>query len=419
MANSPAVQQLWRAIDERNDELTAIVTDLVRIPSVLGDEANVQAYVAGQLARSGLATESWDLDDSIRGRPNAGNSGVPFAGRPNVTGKRAGTGGGRSLILNGHVDVVSPEPVSAWTHDPWGAEIVGDKLFGRGAYDMKSGVALNLFLVRLLNDLKIPLKGDLTIHSVIEEECTGNGALAASLRDRADGCIVTEPHFGSYTRAHLGVIWFRVAVEGKSAHAGHAWQGVNAIVKMAPLVLALRDLDIAFNVEVHPLWEGIHHPINLNVGVIQGGDWPSTVPGACDLRCRVSFFPNMTVDQLKARIEATIQTAAEQDEWLREHPPVVSYDGFQTNGVILDDASDLISVLRGANAAALGRELEGQIATAVNDMRYYIFEGVPATCYGAGGGNAHAVDEWLDLTTMAPTAKALAKFIVDWCGVES
>jgi acetylornithine deacetylase len=419
MADSPAVRQLWRAIDERTDELTAIAADLVRIPSVLGDEANVQAYVADQLAGSGLETESWDLEDSIRGRPNAGDSGVPFAGRPNVTGKRAGAGGGRSLILNGHVDVVSPEPVSAWTHDPWGAEIVGNNLFGRGAYDMKSGVALNLFLVRLLNDLQIPLKGDLTVHSVIEEECTGNGALAASLRDRADGCIVTEPHFGSYTRAHLGVIWFRVAVEGKSAHAGHAWQGVNAIVKMAPLVLALRDLDIAFNVEVHPLWEGIHHPINLNVGVIQGGDWPSTVPGACDLRCRVSFFPNMTVDQLKARIESTIQSAAQQDEWLREHPPVVSYDGFQTNGVILDDKSELVVVLREANAAALGRELEGQIATAVNDMRYYIFEGVPATCYGAGGGNAHAADEWLDLTTMAPTAKALAKFIVDWCGVEA
>ena len=418
MATSPAQQRLWKAIDERVDELIATVADLVRIPSVLGGEANVQAYVHRHLETSGLATESWDLDDGIRALPNAGDSGVPFAGRPNVTGARAGMGGGRSLILNGHIDVVSPEPVSAWTHAPWGAEIVGDRMYGRGAYDMKSGVGLNLFLARLISELDIPLKGDLTVHSVIEEECTGNGALAASLKDHADGCIVTEPHFGMYTRAHLGVIWFRVAVEGKSAHAGHAWQGVNAIVKMAPIVLALRDLDVAFNLEVHPLWEGIHHPINLNVGVIQGGDWPSTVPGACDLRCRVSFFPNVTVDQLKARIESTIADAANTDEWLREHPPVVTYDGFQTNGVILDDSSDLVSVLREANAAVLGREIEGQIATAVNDMRYYIFEGVPATCYGAAGGNAHAADEWLDLNSLAPAAKVLAKFIVEWCGVE-
>lgn len=412
-----ATQRLWQAIDDRRDELIGTVADLVRIPSLLSDEANVQRYVHDHFAQSGLATESWDLDERVKTLPNGGDSGVPFAGRPNVTGKRAGSGGGRSLILNGHVDVVSPEPVSAWSHDPWGAEIVGDKMYGRGAYDMKSGVALNLFLARLIHDLDLPLQGDLAFHSVIEEECTGNGALAASLRDKADGCIVTEPHFTAYTRAHLGVIWFRVSVRGKSAHAGHAWQGVNAIVKMAPIVLALRDLDVAMNVDVHPLWEGIHHPINLNVGVIQGGDWPSTVPGACDLRCRVSFFPSTTVEQLKQRIESTIYAAAQQDDWLKEHPPVVTYDGFQTNGVILDDTSELVTTLQDANVAVTGKRLDGNIATAVNDMRYYIFQGVPATCYGAAGGNAHAADEWLDLTTMVPAAKVLAKFIVDWCGV--
>ena len=96
----------------------------------------------------------------------------------------------------------------------------------------------------------------------------------------------------------------------------------------------------------------------------------------------------------------------------------MTYDGFQTNGVILDDQSDLVSVLAAANKAVLGTEIHGQIATAVNDMRYYIFEGVPATCNGAAGGNAHAADEWLDLTSMAPAAKVLAKFIVDWCGVD-
>ena len=131
-----------------------------------------------------------------------------------------GQGGGRSLILNGHVDVVSPEPVSAWTHDPWGAEIVGDRMYGRGAYDMKSGVGVNLFLARLLNDLDIPLQGDLTIHSVIEEECTGNGALAASLRDTADACLIPESTNSALTTAHPGVIWFRVRIEGRSAHAG-------------------------------------------------------------------------------------------------------------------------------------------------------------------------------------------------------
>ena len=128
----------------------------------------------------------WELDEALKALPEAGESGVPFAGRPNVAGVARGAGGGRSLILNGHIDVVSPAPVAAWTHDPWAAEVAGDRMYGRGAYDMKSGVALNLFLPRLLRDLDIRLAGDLTIQSVIEEECTGNGALAACRCYRAD-----------------------------------------------------------------------------------------------------------------------------------------------------------------------------------------------------------------------------------------
>lgn len=417
MAENPTIERLWSVIEERRDELIQTVADLVRFQSVLGQEAGVQEYVAYHLRASGLETESWDLDESIKQAPNAGESNVPFAGRPNVTGKRAGLGGGRSLILNGHVDVVSPEPVSAWRYDPWAAEIIGDRMYGRGAYDMKSGVALNLFLSRLLNDLRIPLRGDLTIHSVIEEECTGNGALAASLRDRADACIVTEPHFGEYTRGHLGVIWFKIRIEGKSAHAGHAWQGVNAIVKAAPIVLALRDLDTRLNEYVHPLWAGVTHPINLNVGVIQGGDWPSTVPGDCLIHCRTSFFPSMSKEDVRAEIESAIAAVVRSDNWLGEHPPVITYDGFQTDGVILNPDEPFLRVLANASETVLGRPMPGRIATAVNDMRYYNFRGVPSTCYGASGGNAHAADEWLDLTSMVPAAKVLAKFIVDWCGV--
>jgi acetylornithine deacetylase len=282
---------------------------------------------------------------------------------------------------------------------------------------MKSGVAINLFLPRLLRDLGITLGGDLTIHSVIEEECTGNGALAASLRDRADAALVTEPQFTSYTQAHLGVLWFRVKIEGHAVHAGHAWQGVNAIVKAVPVILALRDLDARMNVEVHPVWEGIEHPINLNIGVIQGGDWPSTVAGACELHCRVSFFPGGGVSGIRATIEETVRAAAATDDWLRDHPPVVTYDGFQTDGAIVSPDEPFITALSRAYQRVNGAPLQPHVATAVNDMRYYLFQGVPSTCYGAAGGNAHAADEWLDLTSLVPAGKTIAAFVVDWCGV--
>jgi acetylornithine deacetylase len=408
---------LWEAIDQRTGELIEVVADLVRRPSELGYEADVQAYVAGSLRGAADAVEVWDLDDSVKSEPNAGDSGVPFPGRPNVTGRISGAGGGRSLILNGHIDVVSAEPLDQWSHDPWGAEIVGDKLFGRGAYDMKSGVAANLFLPRLLRDLGIQLKGDLTVHSVIEEECTGNGSLAASLRDRADAALVTESTGRNVPTGHLGVIWFRVAITGRSAHAGWATEGVNAIVKAVPIIQALHQLDADLNRNIHPLYAGIDHPINLNIGVIRSGDWPSTVPGECEIRCRVSFFPDMSRAEMHRTIETTIAKACAGDAWLEEHPPVVTYDGFDTDGCVIDPADPFFQALERASLDATGLGLVPGAKTAVNDMRYYIFQGVPSTCYGAEGGNAHAVDEWLDLPSMPRLARTLASLIVDWCGV--
>ena len=412
-----ARSSLFSAIDSRSEQLIATLAELVREPSVLGNEAGVQGVVARHLREAGLRVESYDIPDNTPKQPNGGNSGVPFAGRPNVHAYRSGTGSGRSLILNGHVDVVSPEPVSAWAHDPWGAEIVGDRMYGRGAYDMKSGVAVNLFLTRLLNDLQIPLAGDLTIHSVIEEECTGNGALAASLRDAADACLIPESTNYQLTVAHPGVIWFRVRVEGRSAHAGWAWKGVNAIVKAVPIINALAQLNDDLNLQVHPLWADQHHPINLNIGVIEGGDWPSTVPGACELRCRTSFFPGTAVEEMQGKIEEAVHAAAQTDEWLCEHPPVISYDGFRTNGVILDLNEPLVTMMRSTFTAVTGETMEYKVGAAVTDQRYYSFQGIPATCFGACGDEAHGADEWVDLTSLPVVAKVMGSFILDWCGV--
>jgi acetylornithine deacetylase len=412
-----ARRTLFEAIDQRTDELIDLVAELVKRPSELGNEAQVQEFVAEHLRGTTDDVEMWDLDDSILEQPNAGDSGVPFPGRPNVTGKIAGAGGGRSLILNGHVDVVSPEPVEQWTHDPWGAEIVGETMFGRGAFDMKSGVAANLFLPRLLKDLGIRLGGDLTIHSVIEEECTGNGSLAASLRDRADAALVTESTGRSAPIGHLGVIWFRVAIQGRSAHAGWATQGVNAIVKSVPIIQALHQLDADLNVNVHPMYADIDHPINLNIGVMRSGDWPSTVPGEAEIRCRVSFFPDMSREEMHRTIEARIAAACAGDPWLEAHPPVITYDGFDTDGCVISIDDPFFRALENASLDATDLPLTPRAMTAVNDMRYYIFQGVPSTCFGAEGGNAHGVDEWLDLRSMPTVARTMAALLVDWSGV--
>lgn len=412
-----ATARLWAAIEARRDELVALVADLVRRPSPLGREAEAQAYVAAHLRDSGLAVEAWDLDDALRTAPEGGDSGVPFAGRPNVAGLRRGAGGGRSLILNGHIDVVSPEPVAAWTHGPWGAAIVDGRMYGRGAFDMKSGVALNLFLPRLLRDLGLTLRGDLIVQSAIEEECTGVGSLDLSRRYRADAALVTEPEGGRFTWAHLGVLWFRVAVTGKAAHAMVAQRGVNAIVKTVPIIAALQDLERRLNEDIHPVWAGVEHPINLNIGVIRGGDWPSTVPGTCEIHCRLGFFPGRTPREMHALIEAAVGAAARADDWLRDHPPTVTYDGFQSSGSIVSLDEPAVRLLGAWHRRVTGAPMQPVVGTSINDMRYFNFAGIPAGCYGAAGGNGHAADEWLDLTSLVPTAKVLGAFLLDWCGV--
>lgn len=411
-------ERLWAALDDRHDELVQLVADLVHFPSVLGEEAGIQEFIADYLRESGMNTDVWEIDESLKELNEAGDSGVPFTGRPNVAGTVKGSEGWRSLILNGHIDVVSPEPVSDWSHDPWAAEIIDGKMYGRGAFDMKSGVAINIFLPRVLRDLGITLKGDLIVQSVIEEECTGNGSFDASRRYTADAAVVTEPSRGRFTNAHVGVMWFRVRIAGRSAHAAVAPTGVNAISKTVPIIQALEGLDARMNEASHPAFAGFDHPINLNIGVIQGGDWPSTVPGECELHCRLSFFPGRPVAEIRAEVEAAIRDAAQQDPWLREHPPVVTYDGFQTSGSTVSPDEPSVIALGEWHQLVSGEEMEMESGTGVNDMRYFNFKNVPAGCYGASGGNAHAADEWLDIASLNRAAKVIGAFVLEWCGAD-
>jgi acetylornithine deacetylase len=290
-------------------------------------------------------------------------------------------------------------------------------MYGRGAHDMKSGAALNLMLPRLLNEVGIALAGDLIVQSVIEEECTGNGALDAARRYRADAAIITEPTGNQLTFAHVGVVWFRVRIAGKAWHAMQAWRGVNAITRAVPIIQALERLDEKLNRQSHPLFAGIEHPINLNIGVIQGGDWPSTVPGACELHCRLSCYPGQSVAETRAEIAATIAEAVAGDSWFDDHPPDIIWDGFQSAGSTV--ALDEPFVLRLAewHRRFIGSEMRNVAGTGINDMRYYNFAGIPAACYGTVGGGGHAADEWLDLRSLVPTAKVLGAFMLDWCGV--
>lgn len=411
--------RVFDEIDRRYEEIVATVADLVRRPSTLGIESSAQRYVADHLEASAALVDVWESDESLKALPGAGDPGVPFAGRPNVAGVCKGIGGGRSLILNGHIDVVSPEPVDNWSYPPWEPTLVGSRMYGRGAFDMKSGMAINLLLPRIFHDLGIELQGDLIIQSVIEEESSGNGALDASRRYTADAALVTESMNGDFVHAHVGVMWFKVIIEGKTSHAAKALDGVNAISKAVPVIQAIESLDRKLNEVVHPDFAGIAHPVGVNIGVIRSGDWPSTLAGRCELQCRLGFYPGYTTQDIRTMIDDAISAAIAGDEWLQAHRPVVTYFGHHSEGSIVSLEEPIVQTLGQWHSIVRGGKMKTRADTGTLDMRYYNLSGVPSGCYGATGANAHAADEWLDLTSLIPTAKVLAGVAMDWCGVSA
>ena len=340
-----------------------------------------------------------------------------MSGKANVLAnwEPAATGGGRSLILNGHIDVVSPEPVSLWSGPPFEARRDGDWIGGRGAGDMKSGLVAMVGAVAGLRRLGLAPRGRVQLQSVVEEECTGNGALACVLAGHtADAAILTEPTRGAIWNAQVGVLWFQVHVAGVPAHAGDAPVGANAIEASYRAIEALRALEEELNEVKPPLYAAYPHPINLNVGVIRGGDWPSTVAGECVTHFRLALYPGERVADLKRRVEAAV-AAAEPDGYGFE----VVYEGFACEGYELAADAPLITGLADAAERTTGQRPPLFASTATTDARSFVLYGdTPAVCFGPVAEHEHGVDERVHVPSIVATAQAIALFIGDWCGLE-
>jgi acetylornithine deacetylase len=409
--------EILAAVAAEAPAMTELLADLVRAPTLLGDEEPGQAVMRRAFSELGLEPFDVPLDRAALERHPAG---APFGwdirGKANVLAdwQPVGAADGRSLILNGHIDVVSPEPVALWTADPYGARVDGEWMYGRGAGDMKSGLAAMVGAVRGLQRLGLTPRARVQLQSVVEEECTGNGALACVLAGHtADAAILTEPTRTAIWNAQVGVLWFQIHVLGAPAHAGDAGDGANAIEASYAVIAALRELEAELNVAPPPLYAAHPHPINLNVGMIRGGDWPSTVAGECVTYCRLALYPGERVDSLKERVEATV--AAVGDD---RHRIEVRYEGFQCEGYELAPDAPLITALAGACERAGGLAPPLLASTATTDARTFsLYGGTPAVCFGPLAESEHGVDERVHLPSITATAQAIALFIADWCGV--
>lgn len=419
-------EELSEAVRARRDWATEALGELVRRPTVLGQEESGQRVTAGLFEELGyeVRMETIRLSE-IQGKPGFSPVDWKLDGKQNVVGIHdPGADQGRSLIFNGHVDVVSPEPATLWTSPPYEPRIEEDGedgetwMYGRGAGDMKGGTVCYLWALHALRDLGAEPASTVILQSVVEEECTGNGALSLLEKGyRADAAIIPEPFNETILTAQVGVLWFRVRILGRTTHVLGAREGVNAIEKSLPFIRALRDLEAETNraENIPDLYKGVQHPINLNVGTIRGGDWQSTVAGECVMGFRLGVFPGDSLDRVKTQIENRVAEVAAGDPWLAVNPPRVEWIGFQAEASECDADSDLAEVLRRVHREWRGKEPELLRCTATTDVRFFNnYYQIPATCYGPKAVNIHGVDEGVSLDSMERTAEVLSGFVQDW-----
>ena len=424
--------KVFKKIDEHRDEMIIFLQKLVQTPSVSGLEKNAQDLVAKELSELNSIIDIFNADEvkGLREHPDffetIAYKRYGYKARPNVVSKIKGVGKGKSLILSGHIDVVPPDPIEDWSKDPWGATIEEGRLYGRGALDMKSGIAAMIYAVKCLKRCGISLKGDLIIETTIEEELGGvGGALATIIRGyTADAAIITEPHYSDIMVASGGVLTFRIKVEGKTAHAYQAHKGVNAIMKIMKICNALTDLNIqrqsrikyqyVENMAAHMRGRAT----SLNIGVIRGGEWLSTVPGFAEVECRIGYPPgNESREDVMSEIEKCIFKVAKSDQWLRDHPPKIEWFGWKSRPHEQNINHPFVKLLKTIIENTTGNKIRFTGGFAGNDARFFVLAGnTPAVLFGPTGKNLHASDEYVEIESIIGTAKVLALTTMKWCG---
>jgi acetylornithine deacetylase len=410
------LDELDAAITERADAAFSFLERLVAAPSTVGDEYEAQALVEHELKRLGFEVERLAIPDGIGDDPLAGVPQTSYAGRHDAIG-HLGTGEGPSLLLNGHIDVVPAAQPELWTSPPFEPRRRDGRLYGRGTGDMKGGFAMAaLALDALLATHPDAIAGSLTFASVIEEECTGNGTLAAARAGvLADAVVLTEPTGLDLLLAGVGILWLDVVVRGRSAHAESADRAVNPVNLALRIVEELRELEREMNTKIEPAMAGVAHPYNLNVGSFAAGDWPSSVPATATLRLRVGHPTAWTAEEAEARVRDAIASAGEDEPWLREHPPVIRPSGFRAQGYSLPADDPLAERLAAAHHAAHGVRPVAKPMASTTDARLYLNGfGVPALCYGPTAHDIHGIDESVELRSIVDGARTLARFVAGW-----
>ncbi|MBU6243823.1 MAG: ArgE/DapE family deacylase [Actinomycetales bacterium] len=413
------------AIDE--DHLRAALRDLLQIPSVGGTsaEADIQWHIAAAWQAEGLTVDAWPIDlDRVTAQPGFPGMEVDRRQAVGVTATLAGIGGGQTLLINCHTDVVPPGDLRAWTGDPFIVREVdhSQAFIARGACDMKAGVVAAWAAVRTIREAGIRLRGDVILAPVSGEEDGGLGTYAlldrlAELGVRPDRCVIPEPTGLDIVPANAGALTFRLVVPGKATHASRRTEGVSAIECFMPILRALQDLEARRNRDVDPLMRRWPLAYPLSIGTIQAGDWASTVPDRLTAEGRLGVALDEPVAQARADLEAAVADACRADPWLRDHPVQVQWWGGQFAPGRTDSADPLLEDVAAAHARITGRPPAVYGAPYGSDLRLIRgLGGIPTIQYGPGdAATAHTADEFVRIDEVRTCAEVLVQVILRTC----
>jgi acetylornithine deacetylase len=392
----------------------ALITDLsalIAIESLGGAETPAQEWMAARLSQLGLEVDTWDIDFGALRQHPAFSMEVPRNHGRGVVGT-FGDGAGPALILNGHVDVVPIGDVTQWTVPPFVATIRDGQVFGRGACDMKGGIAAALAALAALAAARVTLDGRVALQSVIAEEDGGAGTLATILRGhRGDGALSMEPTELMLAPAHAGALSFRIRVTGLSAHGCVREEGVSAIEAFRPVHDALLALEADRNLRLRqPRFERYRLPYALSIGRLNAGDWPSSVPDLLSCEGRYGIAPGENVQAAKKEFERAVARAADGHAYLAEHPPTVEWWGGQFMPATTSMDSAIVSSAVDAITDLTGRPPRVEGMTYGADMRLLVNQGgIPTVLFGAGNvRRAHRPDESVPIDDLLTVARVIA-----------
>jgi acetylornithine deacetylase len=423
------VEDRWRervlqAVDDDTEAMVAHLAEVIRVPSVSGADAEheLQAVLAAHLAADGLDVDHWRLPlDELVTDPEFPGMEVARAEAWGLVGRLPGRGGGATLLLDGHIDVVPAGEAPHWTGgDPFSGRVDATEVHGRGACDMKAGVVAARWAVRAIRRAGVPLAGDLLLAPVEGEEDGGLGTFGLLRRGwRADACVIPEPTGLDVVPACGGALTFRLRVPGQAAHASRRTDGVSAIEKLWPVWQALGDLERRRNAHVDPLMARWAIAYPLSIGTLRAGDWASSVPASLEADGRLGVALDEDPADARAALEAAVAEACAGDDWLRAHPPTVEWWGGQFASGRLPAASELDQQVRRAHRAVTSRDLDQWGAPYGSDLRLLTgLGGIPTVHYGPGDSAlAHAVDERVPIAEVQVAAAALALLAIEVCGI--